>query len=512
MANLLSSIAGRFKRTRTEKVNTPAILLDAVSDEAIKDAVASLLKDDLFLKDGITGVTWDGDVGWMGMGGGRLTNRSPNSDIDWEGDAGTPWCNSVTSLCIQYIYNKIIEPRVHVVYEDGEGMLQPIPKHPASELLLNPNPEYSGNALIAGMCLSYAIDGNAYCRKVRGGGGAGVPVELWWIPHWRIAPLPPPNGGPSEFYVYQQPTPTGGSKAVLIPRRDIIHVRNGIDPDNPRLGFRQLKAQLRGIVSDNEIDTVVAVTLRNFGIIGTLVSPKSSDLKDQIPKDVMEKIVRRIRNASGGDSRGGIVGIPVPVDVNQAGKSPEEMMVNQAGDRPQARICAAFNIDPAAIGLLSVGGKGEKYGSMRKEARAASYENCILPLLAALSERWTYDLLPDFGANPNGYWIEYDYTRVRDLQENKDASDKRAIDGWDAGLATLDEGRMGLGLRSCKQPEIGEKFKWQLLPAPNGDFGVIGVPGGPSDAQTPRTPDPDEQDLTEEDDEDLEGDGADSQD
>src|SRR5437016_5527204 len=104
-------------------------------------------------KDGITGVTWDGDVGWTGIGGGRLTNRSPGSDIDWEGDAGTPWFNSVVSLCIQYIYNKVVEPKYHVVYEDDAGALQIVPKHPCTELLLNPNQEYSGNTLIQAWAL-----------------------------------------------------------------------------------------------------------------------------------------------------------------------------------------------------------------------------------------------------------------------------------------------------------------------------------------------------------------------
>jgi hypothetical protein len=493
------------------------------------------------------GVTWDGDFGWRTVTGGTGA-RFGGTDLDWVTEAGLPWNNAVVALCLQYIWDKLIEPRVHVVYEDKEGLLQPIDDHPCQQLLLNPNPEYKGNALLFGMALSAKCAGNAYIVKVRGDRGKGIPQELWYIPHWQIAPLEPDDGGPTQYYIYKEPQKNGGVVAKLIKREDVIHYRYGIDPYNRRIGLNPMTPLLREIVTDNELSTVVAVVLRNRGVAGALISPDLSALEkgDQFVSPTptqLREFERKFESNTTGDSRGRVIATNLPVKVDWIARSMKDLEISAIGVRPVARICSGFGIHPAAIGLSTEGGKGGQYGAMQREARESSYEQCMLPLLAGESEAFTYELLPDFPviAPKSRFYsfsqakrvkwvtkarglsrrdaktdvtrterVNFDYSDVRDLQEDKDSQHNRANTDFKGGIVTLDEAREEIGLKPCDDPEVGEKFLWQLLGPPTG-INVLALPGGEDDPlqiadTTPSKPGRDEPSEAGEDPEDPEGD------
>ena len=443
------------------------------------------------------GVTAEGDNGWSRIGGGGGAVRYAGSDLNWEAEAGPLWLNSVVSICLQFVMDKIAEPHLRAVYEGADGMLQPIPKHPAVLLLQWANAEYRGRQLLAALALSFKLNGNAYAVKVRGPGGLGSPRELWYVPHWRMTPLPPPDGGPTQFYKLTFP---GSTQTKIYPRADVIHLRNGLDPSNPRLGLSSFRAQFRAIVSDNEIDTYTAVLLRNMGVMGVMVTPDGDDV--EIETEQAEELKRRIREGMTGDARGDIIVPNVPLKIQFTSRSPQDLALTTIGDRPMQRLCATFGIDPAAVGLSAL--TGEKYGTLRKEARASSYEQGILPMLAVFAEAWTQELLPDFvpasekGQSLADVFLEYDYTQVKDLQEDADATHKRARDDFKGYGLTLDEFRSQIGLKPAVDTEIGAKFLFELLPAPGGD---VGVPGSPADAKKPKDDKPGE----DEDDEDENG-------
>jgi HK97 family phage portal protein len=442
---------------------------------SLANKIAALAADGLALfKD--FGVTAQGSYGWQTVSGKGRNVRYPGSDLNWEAEAGELWLNSVVSICLQYIYDKIAEPDAVVVRKTASKQV-PIENSPVVDLLNYANPEYRGRQLIAAMALSYKLDGNAYAVKVRGTGGVGTPRELWWVPHWRMAPLAPLDGGPTEFYLLVTPTPSGAMTQRLIPRADVVHARNGLDPNNPRKGMSAFKALLRAIVADSEIDVYTAVIMRNMGIFGALISPK--DYNEAFTTQQAEDLKEMFRQNASGDARASTIVASIPMMAQFAGRSPQDMALSSIGDRPQARICAAFGIDPAAVGLLSnsAGGSGEKYGSMRKEARESSMEQGIIPMLSVFAEAWTQELLPDFPTNRGQVFVEYDYSGVRDLQPDVDGEHARAAGDFKGNGTTLNEFRAAIGLPSCNDPEIGEKFYFQLTGAPTGTFGIPAAPG-----------------------------------
>lgn len=450
------------------------------------------------------GVTADGDFGWHRRTGGRLDTRYAGSDLNWESEAGPLWLNPTISICLQYLMDKSAEPHVRVVYKNADDEITPVVDHPLSALLEKPNTEYDGAALLAGLSLSDSLNGNAYVVKVRGPGGIGFPRELWYIPHWRMVPVPPPDGGPTQFYMMTVPQTNGGEKYRLVPREDVIHIRNGMDPYNPRLGFAPSRAQLRGAVSDNEIDTCTAVILRNKGIYGAILSPAPEGVGTEISPDVAQELKEKFRIAGTGDARGDLAVLDFPVKIDYATRSPQELALEVIGQRPQARLCAMFGIDPAAVGLANM--KGEKYGQLRKEARAQSYEGAVLPMLARFARGWTAQLLPDYKALDRGasqtLFVEYDYSKVRDLQENADSIFNRAIAAFKGGIVTLNQAKKIIGEKPEQREEIADKYAFELLPAPGGEFGT---PAAPDDEEPPQKPDKPDDSLPDEDDEDESG-------
>jgi len=389
------------------------------------------------------GVTSLSDFGWRNFGGQLMTTKYAGSDLAWDQEAGSLFGNAVITLCLQYCFDKVVEPIVECVTNDSKGEIIPIPRNEAINLLLHPNQLYSGNDLLCALAMSYKTSGNAYIRKVRNGGG--LPTELHWVPEWQIRPVLqndttlPPTG-----YVWEKPLSNGQTEKVMLLPRDVIHIRNGVDPTNPHMGYSEFKALLRAVVADNEIDTCTAVMLRNKGILGTVLTPKAE--VEMTPQQA-EQLKTKIRDHSTGDSRADIIALSFPVEINQLNSSAQDLALTSIGDRPMQRICGAFGIDPTAIFQSTAAqGGGEKYGSMRKQALESSYRQCVIPMLAKFAEAFTYGLLPDWGVDTDKYWIEFDYTRVADLEEDKNEQATRVTAMWQANLVTQNEARAMLGL------------------------------------------------------------------
>ena len=64
-------------------------------------------------------------------------------------------------------------------------------------------------------------------------------------------------------------------KTYVLSKDDIIHYRDGIDPENDRFGLSGLSAVLREVFTDNEAATYSAAILRNMGVPSIIVTPKN---------------------------------------------------------------------------------------------------------------------------------------------------------------------------------------------------------------------------------------------
>lgn len=429
--NLLDGIKARY-RSGIETVFAPRTPAAAAAPSAAK-------------AEGFPGAAG----GYSGYGGVRYINISgvgrlgdntglPGSNLNWATMAGDPWRNSAVAVAISWARRNFPQasPVVRHLHKDDI-----IDGHPLTTLLYRPNPYYSGRTLWAGTLLSWIADGNAYWLKVRD--GAGRIVELWYLPHFQITPR-----FVDGRLIYEH---WDGRKRIPYEARDIVHFRNGIDPDNALRGMSDLKALLREVATDNECTVYDASILRNMGIPGVIISPGTGTTIDERGADTIKQ---RFEEKFTGDNRGRPLIVPGPIEVHAPGFSPEEMALDRIRRVPEARITGAIGI-PAMVLGLAVGENQRTYANM-SEAREAAAEEFLIPTYTSIADDvdmqlvGVYDVdkrafVPEMG-DPTAERFDFDTTKLRMLADDVNATATRSVSLYTGGLATRGEMREAVGL------------------------------------------------------------------
>ena len=403
---------------------------------------------------------------WGGTGlGTRLRFLFPGSRFDYEREAGDLWMSSVLAICIKWVGDNFPKPLMRVSRIDRRGNFVPMGRHGLIDLWQRPNKHYTGRTLSKAVQLSLLVDGNAYVIKVRSASGAVV--ELWWAPHWLVAPCWPMDG--SEYISHYEYRVDG--QPYYIRPRDVIHFRDGIDPRNERYGLATVKAQLREICTLNEASGYAASLLRNGAVPGLMLAPQSPD--DDVDLEQARRLKGQLTDDQTGENRGGISILTGAFKVTKVGFSPEELRLDKLPQPAEARVCAAVGLSPMVMGLPD---PGKTYSNLQ-EARSAAWQNCLVPIQDLVAETLRWQLLPDFD-DAYKCVIEFDYTHVEAMQENQEVKSKRVREEYKAGLITKNEGREVLGYE----------------PDPDGDCFYPGTGGGEDPADSMPEPDPDDQD------------------
>lgn len=386
--------------------------------------------------------------------------------FDYAREVGDGIDASVVTAPVQWIQRAFPEARLRVLRTRG-GDSDEVEDHPLPALIDNANPFYGGAELWAPTLMSYLVAGNAYWLKVRN--RAGRVAELWYTPHWTLAPKWPQDG--SEFISHWEYGPGGSAGVLRLEPEDIVHFRHGVDPRNPRLGLSPLHGVLREIFMDLEASNFTASLLRNMGVPGVVISPEAGV---QAGTDDLEAVKAWFKQAFGGDRRGEPLVMGAATKVAQYGFNPQQLDLSASRDVAEERVCACLGI-PAAVVGFGAGLQTAKVGATMEELRALAWINGVLPVGRAFAATLDRSLLPDVSNNPDSEEIEFE---AGDVLAIEDHLLKRA-QRWSAmvtgGWARVSEAREAMGL------EVEEADRIFLRP-----FSAIEVPAGTS----PRAPEP----------------------
>lgn len=310
------------------------------------------------------------------------------------------------------------------------------PDHPLINLIQRPNPYYGGDSLWQATVQSWLLDGNAYWLKGRADNG--VTQELWFAPFSTVSPKYPDDG--SEFISHYEYSPAG--IPIRVPREDIVHFRNGIDPHNPRLGLSPLSPVLREVFTDNEASNFTASVLRNQGVVGFIISPRDSDVLPNSDDILATK--ERFRTQFSGDRRGEPLIMGSPVEIKQLGNSLKDMDLSAIRNLSEERVCAALGINPAIVGFGS-GLEATKVGATMREYKRLAWESQIIPTQKLAAQTLMNQLLHEFEADPSQFLVEFDRSNVASLQEDQSAKVTRLAQLYQQGIITRAEARRQLG-------------------------------------------------------------------
>lgn len=335
---------------------------------------------------------------------------------------------SVAGWCVRAIG----EPSLRVMQKDKEQ-----DGHPVAILLANPNPWMDGAAFRAAITASLVFKGNAYILQVYGVGNQ--PAELWPLMPTQVTLERDINGIP-KCWRY---------RGKEYPLDQIIHIKDGINPNDFLLGWSGLDSVIREVATDNEATIYTEAILKNLGVPGMIVSLKPGDANEgyDIDPEVGQSIKDWAKRAFSGKARGETIVVTMPIDVNMPQVSPDKMALEQIRRIPERRICSVIGIPPIVAGL----GEDPKYDNYRA-AREAAYESWAVPMWRTIAR----GLNTGLAGLLKGAEIDFDLAPVRALQEDADAIAERSELLYDGDIITKNESREMNGFD--KVPD-GDKFK-----------------------------------------------------
>lgn len=384
----------------------------------------------------------------------------PGAKKDFVRLAGDRWKNTIVAASLSWIARNSPQAPPCVYIEDADGEEKIVPGHPLTAVLKKPNKYYDWRTLRQATFLSLiAGGGNAYWWVKRD--RIGRPIELWYLPHFDCWPVWLPTSTTDnwiEGYQYRQNGVTYNLK-----NEEVIHFRDGLDPENQRSGMDYLRTSARQIVTDNDAAGFAAALLENMCIPGAIISPAGDMTIEQGDAD---EIKARFVEETGGDNRFMPLIMPSGVKVDKLTFTPEEMALHTMQDRPEATICAIIGIHPAVLGLMVGLDKGMAYASMDVAERSAWY-NCIIPRLNLMDSELDTQLLAFYPGSEN-MRCGFDDRKVPALQDNLDNKYKRLSDAVGGPFLTPDEARMELGKQKITGGDVLYRPKGAAAPGADG--------------------------------------------
>lgn len=337
-------------------------------------------------------------------GSGRIAGER-----EYSSDVGDGTYSSLIEACVSWIANAVTQTLPVVVSYKGPERFGVFDRqHPAARLIRRPTYDarlgrsyYSWIPLIQATVLSLVVDGNAYWLKRRS--GIGRVVQLWYVPHWMIEPYR--IQGETQFLSYYRYRV--GSQSYEVPSTDIVHFRDGLDPENIMRGLSKTKMLLRELYTDQAAAQFTASLLRRHSVPGIIVAPK---MPLENPDDA-DEVQRRLDQDFTGDNRGRSMALKGPADVYPYGFSPDQMKLGDIRDIPEERVSVSTGVQAAVVGF-GAGLQSTKVGATMAELVDLSWQNGALPKIRLIGAEATEQLLPDFGENSEDTQIELDTTSV----------------------------------------------------------------------------------------------------
>lgn len=317
--------------------------------------------------------------------------------------------------------------------------------HPLEELLAQPNQHYDGDALFKALVISYCLDGNAYLLKMRN--SIGEVLELWYAPHWMIEPKWPNDG--STFISHYEYRPGHRETLRLLPR-DVVHLRFGLDPRNPRKGYSPLRPLLREIFTDEEASNFAAAVLRNQGIPGVVISPKEGMSQTREEATALKE---RFSQHFTGDRRGQPFVATKPTDIETFGFNAQQIQLTGLRDVTEERVCAMLGLPAAVVGFGS-GMQSVKVGATMRELVRLARVNVINPMGLSYGRALTSQLLPDSVSQPRRFRLRFDMSEVSVFMEDETEREERIIARVDGGVMQVADAQEALGMEADESQRI----------------------------------------------------------
>lgn len=371
--------------------------------------------------------------GSSGGGVSWLFNLLPSSELlpatarDWAGEVGDGLGSSVLAGPLNFLMRTFPEAPPIVKRRKRAGEFEEEDEHPLTALLSAPNPYYTGQVLWMATVLDFAF-GEAFWYKVRN--DAHQVIQLWWLPRNTMTPKWASDG--TSYISHYSYNPGNGATDLKVD--DVVHMRFGLNPKNPRRGLSQLGALMREVGIDDEAANFTGSLLKNMGIIGVIISPEVQKGAAPASAAAVKEVKEYIKRQFTGDKRGEALAVGAPTKAQLLQYNMQGFDISPLRDLSEERVCAALGL-PAAVVGFGTGLQQTKVGATMKEMRQLAWTGGIIPIQRIMAAEIQRSLLPEFEAGKRQRAVfEFDTTKVRALWEDTNEKHTRVREDYRAGL------------------------------------------------------------------------------
>lgn len=368
--------------------------------------------------------------------------------------------NSAVQGCVMALSGTMNEAPVIVTRPDGDY----VQGHAIERLFQRPNPHMSGSQFWRYVTMYVYTGGNAYLHKVRSD-LTGAIVELYPYHAGQMVPIPSAYGW-IEGYNYM----VDGVQRY-VPAKDVIHIKWTPDPLNPTIGLSPIEVAGAKIQALNEIDQTIYSQMRNNGVPGHLM------FLPTIPTEAQAEALRKMwADSFTGTGRGKLGVLSGDVRVERMAMNMAELQAEGLYGQLESAICGVYRVHPV-VAMVYAGLLSSTYSNMETAFREFTTLTRV-PTWKDWADQLTLGLREELG----GLQCAFDTTAVEALKSDPEAVIYPVIAMFNANVITQNEARDRTGF---EQVDGGDKYNFELVPAPGGGFGFF---DGVDDASTPSGP------------------------
>ena len=383
-------------------------------------------------------------------------------------DMGDGLGNSAVTACLNVLATSFAEPTLKV-YKKVDGGKELLESHPMEVLMARPNEFLSGNSLAYYIVTSLSAHGDAFLLKVRNRQGKVVQLVPLMPNYVKVRGNERELITHYEYYAVKQNN-TLAQDYIELPRENVVHVRQGMDPDDHRRGFAPLRTVLRELAGDEAAGQFAVALLHNMAVPGVILSPKD-DTMGGPSREEAEAIAQAFKSKFSGANRGAPMIMTGAMDVDVVSFTPEQLNLTALRRLPEERVSSVLGV-PAILAGLGAGLDAATYNNT-KELREFFTEQKMIPLWNAVAAELTHQLLhTEFENNDYSMVCAYDLEEVRALASDKKDSVLTMNSGVQGGFVTIAEARKTLGLDADDSHEVFLR-PLNMVAVPVGETGVM---------------------------------------
>lgn len=292
-------------------------------------------------------------------------------------------------------------------------------------------------------------------------GRDGLPSQLWPLRPDLVGVLPNPRDPADYVWIYRPdplkpeiavPVPNAGSPRAKGADSTIMRIRypnpNPNDPGWRYFGQPPLRPAARATTLDNAATDFADSLLRNHAMPSVVIETEQA-----ITQTLHERLKTMWRQAFGGPNRGTPAFLQKGMKLHEVGITPTDLEFPDLREVSEARICAAFGVEPVLVGT-KLGLTHNAYKDYH-EARASFWEEAMVSEQRRYVEPVRSYLLPRFGGvGRRSVTVEWDNSGVLALKEAEQARWDRAISALGRGGITRNQFLQIIGLPTVSGGDV----------------------------------------------------------